>query len=74
MFNPMFNYCTTEFVVEGPIKYKVGILAVCMAFTIAGLRADAPITILDCANVNTSFPEFKDLVHRLGLALVCEES
>ena len=44
-----------------------------MAFSIAGLRADAPITILDCANVNTSFPEFKDLVHRLGLALVCEE-
>ena len=47
---------------------------IAMAFSIAGLRADAPITILDCANVNTSFPEFKDLVHRLGLALVCEES
>ena len=47
---------------------------IAMAFSIAGLRADAAITILDCANVNTSFPEFKDLVHRLGLALVCEES
>jgi len=47
---------------------------IAMAFSIAGLRANADITILDCANVNTSFPEFKDLVHRLGLALVCEES
>jgi 3-phosphoshikimate 1-carboxyvinyltransferase len=45
-----------------------------MAFSIAGLRATAPITVLDCANVNTSFPEFKDLVQDLGLALVSEES
>lgn len=47
---------------------------IAMAFSIAGLRASAPITILDCANVNTSFPEFKDLVKNLGLDLVCEES
>ncbi|NOU20924.1 MAG: 3-phosphoshikimate 1-carboxyvinyltransferase [Methyloglobulus sp.] len=47
---------------------------IAMAFAIAGLRASAPITILDCANVNTSFPEFKDLAKNLGLALVCEES
>ncbi|MDP3332771.1 MAG: bifunctional prephenate dehydrogenase/3-phosphoshikimate 1-carboxyvinyltransferase, partial [Methylococcaceae bacterium] len=47
---------------------------IAMAFSIAGLRASAPITVLDCANVNTSFPEFKDLVKRLGLDLVCEES
>jgi len=40
---------------------------IAMAFSIAGLRANAPITILDCLNVNTSFPEFKDLVKRLGL-------
>jgi 3-phosphoshikimate 1-carboxyvinyltransferase len=46
---------------------------IAMAFAIAGLRANAPITILDCANVNTSFPEFKDLAKNLGLALVCEE-
>ncbi len=45
-----------------------------MAFAIAGLRAKAPITILDCANVNTSFPEFKDIALNLGLALDCEES
>lgn len=46
---------------------------IAMAFSIAGLRASAPITVLDCANVNTSFPEFKDLAKTLGLDLVCEE-
>ncbi|NOS88909.1 MAG: bifunctional prephenate dehydrogenase/3-phosphoshikimate 1-carboxyvinyltransferase [Methylococcaceae bacterium] len=45
-----------------------------MSFSIAALRAAAPITVLDCANVNTSFPEFKDLVKNLGLNLVAEES
>jgi 3-phosphoshikimate 1-carboxyvinyltransferase len=47
---------------------------IAMSFSIAGLRAHAPITVLDCENVNTSFPEFKDLVKRLGLALICEQS
>ncbi len=46
---------------------------IAMAFAIAGLRANAPITILDCANVNTSFPEFKDLASHLGLQLTSEE-
>ncbi|TAL48718.1 MAG: bifunctional prephenate dehydrogenase/3-phosphoshikimate 1-carboxyvinyltransferase [Methylovulum sp.] len=46
---------------------------IAMSFSIAGLRAGAPITILDCANVNTSFPEFKDLVTALGLTLVAVE-
>jgi 3-phosphoshikimate 1-carboxyvinyltransferase len=47
---------------------------IAMSFSIAGLRASAPITILDCANVNTSFREFKQLVTGLGLDLVSEES
>jgi 3-phosphoshikimate 1-carboxyvinyltransferase len=46
---------------------------IAMAFSIAGLRANAPITVLDCLNVNTSFPEFKDLVKNLGLDLTCHE-
>jgi 3-phosphoshikimate 1-carboxyvinyltransferase len=46
---------------------------IAMAFSIAGLRASAPITILDCANVNTSFPEFKELVQRLGLNIASVE-
>ena len=46
---------------------------IAMAFSIAGLRADAPITIHDCENVNTSFPEFRYLAQRLGLDLICKE-
>jgi 3-phosphoshikimate 1-carboxyvinyltransferase len=47
---------------------------IAMSFSIAGLRANAPITIHDCENVNTSFPEFRDLAKRLGLDLVCKEA
>ncbi|WP_198246641.1 3-phosphoshikimate 1-carboxyvinyltransferase [methane-oxidizing endosymbiont of Gigantopelta aegis] len=42
---------------------------IAMAFSIAGLRANDTITIQDCQNVNTSFPEFKTLVTELGLNL-----
>jgi 3-phosphoshikimate 1-carboxyvinyltransferase len=42
---------------------------VAMSFAIAGLRAEQPIRILDCANVNTSFPGFADLARRCGLRL-----
>ncbi|GAB6141858.1 bifunctional prephenate dehydrogenase/3-phosphoshikimate 1-carboxyvinyltransferase [Methylosoma difficile] len=47
---------------------------IAMSFSIAGLRASAPITVLDCVNVNTSFPEFKSIATNLGLNLVAEES
>jgi 3-phosphoshikimate 1-carboxyvinyltransferase len=46
---------------------------IAMAFSIAALRASALIHILDCANVNTSFPEFKDLAKSLGLALTVQQ-
>jgi 3-phosphoshikimate 1-carboxyvinyltransferase len=46
---------------------------IAMSFSIAGLRAKAPITIHDCENVNTSFPEFRYLAKNLGLDLVCKE-
>ncbi len=42
---------------------------IAMSFSIAGLRAHGTITIRDCENVNTSFPEFRDLVSKLGLSL-----
>ena len=42
---------------------------IAMAFSIAGLRATGPVTIHDCANVNTSFPIFVELAGRLGLAI-----
>lgn len=40
---------------------------VAMAFAIAALKAQGPIEIEDCANVNTSFPDFAGLARRLGL-------
>lgn len=40
---------------------------IAMAFTMAGLCASAPITIEDCANVNTSFPDFIGLASRAGV-------
>jgi len=42
---------------------------IAMSFSIAGLRATAPIIVNDCQNVNTSFPEFRDLATHLGLKL-----
>jgi 3-phosphoshikimate 1-carboxyvinyltransferase len=44
---------------------------IAMSFSIAGLRANSTITIKDCANVNTSFPEFRQLATQLGLSLSC---
>ncbi len=46
---------------------------IAMAFSIAGLRASASITVLDCENVNTSFPEFRELAQRLGLSITSVE-
>lgn len=42
---------------------------IAMSFSIAGLRSSGPITIKDCANVNTSFKEFPALATQLGLKL-----
>ncbi len=42
---------------------------IAMAFTMAGLCASAPITIEDCANVNTSFPDFTGLARRAGVQI-----
>ncbi len=42
---------------------------IAMAFAMAALRAGAPITIRDCANVNTSFPGFVSLAQGAGLGI-----
>ncbi len=42
---------------------------VAMSFAMAALRAEQPITILDCANVNTSFPRFAELAKSAGLKI-----
>jgi 3-phosphoshikimate 1-carboxyvinyltransferase len=42
---------------------------VAMSFAMAGLRAEQPITILDCANVDTSFPGYATLAASAGLGI-----
>ena len=46
---------------------------IAMAFAIAGLNASSPITVKDCANVDTSFPSFVTVAKTAGLDLVVEE-
>ena len=38
-----------------------------MAFTVAGAAADDNVTIRDCANIATSFPDFAELARAAGL-------
>jgi 3-phosphoshikimate 1-carboxyvinyltransferase len=45
---------------------------IAMAFSVASLRASAPIRIHDCANVATSFPNFLALAAQVGIR-VAEE-
>jgi 3-phosphoshikimate 1-carboxyvinyltransferase len=40
---------------------------IAMAFAVASLRSARPIEILDCANVATSFPGFRELAASAGL-------
>lgn len=40
-----------------------------MSFCIAGLVANAPVRVLDCANVATSFPDFVEMANGCGFAL-----
>jgi len=42
---------------------------IAMSFAMAALRASGPITIRDCKNVATSFPDFVALAKRAGLAV-----
>jgi 3-phosphoshikimate 1-carboxyvinyltransferase len=45
---------------------------IAMSFTIAALRANAPIVIRNCANVATSFPTFVELATNAGIKLSAE--
>ena len=42
---------------------------IAMAFSVASLAAQAPITIADCDNVNTSFPGFVALAREVGIRI-----
>jgi len=45
---------------------------IAMSFTIASLRANAPILVKDCANVATSFPGFVELASGCGIQVSVE--
>lgn len=45
---------------------------IAMSFSVASLRAGAPIRIHDCANVATSFPNFLGLAAQVGIRVVEE--
>lgn len=45
-----------------------------MAMTVAGLNAVSEVIIDDCANVNTSFPTFVELINQVGLQVTVEEA
>lgn len=42
---------------------------IAMSFAVAALRAAAPVTIHDCANVATSFPAFRELAQSIGMKI-----
>ncbi len=46
---------------------------IAMAFSMAALRATGEIEILDCENVNTSFPGFVELAASAGLSITSNE-
>jgi len=45
-----------------------------MSFAMASLISDGPITVLDCDNVNTSFPGFAQIAGEAGLNIVEQDS
>ncbi|WP_069470388.1 3-phosphoshikimate 1-carboxyvinyltransferase [Candidatus Marithrix sp. Canyon 246] len=55
--------------IQGGIINSHGDHRIAMAFTIAALRANETITVTDCANVATSFPNFVKLSQQAGINL-----
>lgn len=54
---------------RGGVADSCGDHRTAMAFSMASLIADGEITVLDCDNVATSFPNFVELANGAGLAL-----
>ena len=40
---------------------------IAMSFLIAGMRSKNGITVKNCKNIETSFPNFKDIMNSLGM-------
>ncbi len=47
---------------------------IAMSFAVASLRARAPLRILDCANVDTSFPGFVESANAAGLSIASDDN
>ena len=58
--------------IQGGEVHSHGDHRIAMAFAMAALVAKQPITINDCANVDTSFPGFVDIAASAGLQLEVE--
>ncbi len=65
-------------IVGGPIQGgtvdSVGDHRTAMAFSMAALRATGTITIIDCENVNTSFPNYAGIASAAGLRVTSTQS
>jgi 3-phosphoshikimate 1-carboxyvinyltransferase len=58
--------------IKGGVVDAHGDHRIAMAFSVAALRAQAPIHIHDCANVATSFPNFLALSAQVGMRVAQE--
>ena len=54
---------------RGGAVHSRGDHRIAMAFAVAGMVAEAPVTIHDCANVATSFPGFAELAASAGMRI-----
>ena len=59
-------------VIGGGEVWAHGDHRIAMSFSVASLRATAPIRIHDCANVATSFPNFLSLATEVGINVAVE--
>ncbi len=59
--------------IGGGVVWSHGDHRIAMSFSVASLRATAPIRIHDCANVATSFPNFLGLAAQTGIRVAEEK-
>ena len=57
---------------QGGVADSCGDHRTAMSFAMASLIADGPVRVLDCANVNTSFPGFASVATAAGLNIQVE--
>ena len=42
---------------------------IAMSFLVAGIRSDNGIRVKNCRNIDTSFPNFKNIMNKLGMKI-----